>query len=138
MYETIEGLLDICKEEKDLPFLDEVLPDFPELVSKDIKQIRYYCKNKLKNIQELAKAFKQSEDFEIEGAVINLWFELRSEWIRYNSVNNYNMIFHGTANPMYIIQSSFISFLIGKIEKYIPPEKLEQIQQIMLKVQYNE
>jgi hypothetical protein len=138
MYETIEGLLDICKEEKDLPFLDEVLPDFPELVSKDIKQIRYYCKNKLKNIQELAKAFKQSEDFEIEGAVINLWFELRSEWIRYNSVNNYNMIFHGTANPMYIIQSSFVSFLIGKIEKYIPPEKLEQIQQIMLKVQYNE
>ncbi len=138
MDKTIQGLLDICKEEKDLPFLDEVLPDFPELVAKEIKQIRYYCKNRLKNIQDLAKAFKSSEDFEIEGAVINLWFEFRSEWIRYNSVNNYNMIFHGSASPMYMIQSSFISFLIGKIEKFIPLEKLEQIHQIMLKVQYNE
>jgi hypothetical protein len=131
-----KSLLEIVKSLKDLNYLTEIFEDFEELTDRDRKELKYYAKTKLKEMHELAKVLKTAEEEEATSSIINLWFEWRSEWIRYNAVNNFNMVEFGEANNMSVVKSGYVSFLISKIESLIPEEKLEKIHEIMVQVQY--
>ena len=81
---------------------------------------------------------KDSDIEEINSAIRNFWFELRSEWIRHNMINNYNMVMNGTADIVSVMQSGFISGMIGELEAFIPEAELEKMNAIMVKVQYGD
>ncbi len=81
---------------------------------------------------------RDSELEEIHYAIRNFWFELRTEWIRHNMINNYNMVMHGEADIVSVMQSAFISGMIGELEAFIPEEELDKMNAIMVKVQYGD
>ncbi|MCB1178576.1 MAG: hypothetical protein KDK36_13405 [Leptospiraceae bacterium] len=138
MTDKVSEIKEICKTESNLAYFDSVFPDFPDLTPREIKQIKYFAKSKLKEIIDLLKTFKDAPEDEINSGIISIWIELRSEWIRYNAVNNYNMVINGVASSLSVLKSGFVSYLIGKIETYISEDKLEKLNDIMTKVQYNQ
>jgi hypothetical protein len=132
----IKRILDFCKANKDLPNISEMISGYSGLTERNIKQLRYFCKTKLKGMQDLARTLDGAEEGEIESSLCGLWFEFRSEWIRHNAVNNYNMVMHGDADSLSIVQSAYLSFLIGATEEWIPESQLEKMKEIMVDVQY--
>ncbi|MCC5816440.1 MAG: hypothetical protein JJT78_16945 [Leptospira sp.] len=137
MHSTIIGLLEYCKTNKDVPFLKEMTENYEGLSERNIKELNYFSKMKLKGIQDLAKTLEDAETEEIESSISGLWFEFRSEWIRHNAVNNYNMVMKGDADPLSVVQSAVLSHLIGGIETWIPEDKLKKMMEIMVSVQYD-
>lgn len=137
MDQRINGLLDYCKKNKDVPFLQEMIDSYPGLTERNLKELKYFAKVKLKGMQDLGKTLEDADSEEIESSISGLWFEFRSQWIRHNAVNNYNMVMTGDADPLSVIQSAVLSHLIGVIEDWIPEDKLEKMMQIMVDVQYN-
>lgn len=137
MDERVRGLLEYCKANKNVAFLDEMIESYPGVTERNKKEIKYYAKIKLKGIQELAKTLKFAEPVEVESAISTLWFEFRSQWIRHNAVNNYNMYMYGVADPLFVLQSSVLSYYIDGLEKFIPQEKLEKMNEIMVNLQYH-
>lgn len=134
--DTSNFLLKIVHECKDLFYLEEMIKEHSSLSERDVKQLRYFAKVKLKGIEEVAKTLKDYTNEEALPSIVSFWFEWRSEWIRYNAVNNFNMIEYGKVCAKSVIQSTYVSYLIDKIEPLIPEEKLEKIQKIMVEVQY--
>ena len=55
-----------------------------------------------------------------------------------NMINNYNMVMNGTADIVSVMQSGFISGMIGELEAFIPEAELEKMNAIMVKVQYGD
>lgn len=45
---------------------------------------------------------------------------------------------HGTADIVSVLQSGFISGMIGELETFIPEAELEKMNEIMVKVQYGD
>ena len=45
---------------------------------------------------------------------------------------------HGTADIVSVMQSAFISGMIGELESFISEEELEKMNEIMVKVQYGD
>lgn len=115
-----------------------LIKDNPELTEKQILQLKYNTKQKVRALGAIISIHKDSEKEEIDSAIRNLWFELRSEWIRHNMINNYNMVMHGTADIVSVMQSAFISGMIGELESFISEEELEKMNEIMVKVQYGD
>jgi len=132
----VKGILDYCRENKDVPFLPEMIESYPSLTDRNKKEVKYFAKMKLKGLQELAKTLRGAEEDEIVSAISGVWFEFRAEWIRHNAVNNYNMFMYGEADPVFVLQSSILSHYIGGIERFIPEEKLEKMKEIMTNLQY--
>ncbi len=130
------ALLKIVQDCKDLYYLEEMISEYSSLSERDVKQLRYFAKVKLKGIEEVAKTLKDYTNEEALPSIVSLWFEWRSEWIRYNAVNNFNMMEYEKVDAKSVIQSAYVSYLIDKIEPLIPEEKLEKIQKIMVEVQY--
>ncbi|WCL50095.1 hypothetical protein [Leptospira sp. GIMC2001] len=135
--QKIEGLLQLCRNKKDLIELDEMIDSFPGLNERGIKQLKYFAKSKLKGIQDLANTLKDAGETEVDSAISGLWFEFRSEWIRHNAINNYNMVMHGDADSLSVLQSAYLSFLIGEIEILISEEQLDKMKEVMVSIQYN-
>lgn len=115
-----------------------LIADNYELTEKQILQLKYNTKLKNRALGAIISIYKDSELSEINSAIRNFWFELRSEWIRHNMVNNYNMVMHGTADIVSVLQSGFISGMIGELETFIPEAELEKMNEIMVKVQYGD
>lgn len=136
MDKRISGLLDYCKKNKDVPFLQEMIDNYDGLTDRNIKELKYFAKMKLKGIQELAKTLKESDEDEVESSISGLWFEFRSQWIRHNAVNNYNMVMLGEADALSVVQSAVLSHYIGAIEEWIPEEKLSKMNEVMVNIQY--
>lgn len=135
MIEYKNNLKELVKSEKELNFLNEILEE-NEVPEKEAKSLKYYARTKLKSILDIAKTGDEYKENEILSLIINLWFEWRSEWIRYNAINNYNMVFFGNADLSSVIKASYISHLIAKIEQFIPSETLQKINDIMVKIQF--
>lgn len=137
MVNSIQGLKDICNQNKDLVFLDEFLAGYTKLTEREDKQLRYFCKTELKGIQDLVKTLDGADISEIDSAISGLWFEFHSKWIRFNAINNYNAVMNVEVNPLYVLQSASITYFISKIEEFIEPDKLEKMKKIMTEVQYS-
>lgn len=133
----VQGLIDYCKANKDVPFLAEMVDGYPGLTERNKKEIKYFAKLKIKGLMELAKTLKGAEEDEIDSGITGVWFEFRSQWIRHNAVNNYNMITHGEADPLFVLQSAVLSHYLAGIEEFIPEEKLTKMNEIMVNIQYN-
>lgn len=132
---NLKKLKQLVKQEKEFVFLEELLTE-NEIQDKEKLALKYYAKLKLKSILEIAKTGSELSDSETLSLLVNLWFEWRSEWIRYNAINNYNMVIHGTVDLTSVIKSSYVSYLISKIEDFIPEETLQKIHEIMVEQQY--
>lgn len=137
MENAVQGLKDICNQNKDLKFLDEFLSGYTELTEREDKQLRYYCKTELKGILDLVKTLDGADSFEIDSAISGLWFEFHSKWIRFNAINNYNAVMNDDINPLYVLQSASITYFISKIEDFIEDEQLQKMKKIMTDVQYS-
>ncbi|HMV41146.1 MAG TPA: hypothetical protein PK079_09120 [Leptospiraceae bacterium] len=116
--------------------MTNLIQDNPELTEKQILQLKYNIKLKIRALGAIISINKDSDVEEVNLAIRNFWFELRSEWIRHNMINNYNMVMTGTADVVSVIQSAFISGMIGELENFIPENELEKMNEIMVKVQY--
>ncbi|NCN09292.1 MAG: hypothetical protein GW938_05550 [Leptospira sp.] len=137
MENAVQGLKDICNQNKDLKFLDEFLSGYTELTEREDKQLRYYCKTELKGILDLVKTLDGADTSEIDSAISGLWFEFHSKWIRFNAINNYNAVMNDNINPLYVLQSASITYFISKIEDFIEDEQLQKMKKIMTDVQYS-
>lgn len=133
----VRGFLDYCKSQKDLAFLPEMVDDYPGLTDRNKKEVKYYAKMKLKGMLELAKTLKEADDQEIDSALTGIWFEFRSQWIRHNAVNNFNMFTYGTADPVFVLQSAILTYYLAGIETFIPEDKLAKMNEVMVNIQYN-
>lgn len=114
MNPQIKNLHDLYIRYKDNTVVLNLIKDNPELTEKQILQLKYNTKQKVRALGAIISIHKDSEKEEIDSAIRNLWFELRSEWIRHNMINNYNMVMHGTADIVSVMQSAFISGKIGR------------------------
>ncbi|MDX1960744.1 MAG: hypothetical protein SFU98_19385 [Leptospiraceae bacterium] len=135
--QRLKQLIEIYKQNNSVPTLKEILKDFPDLSERTVKQINYLAKMRIKGIQDLTDTLVDASKEEVDSAIMSLWFELRSEWMRYNAVNNYNMVMHGKADDMSVILSAFISNLIVQLEAMLEKEQIEEMHNIMVKVQYS-
>ncbi len=129
------SLKTLIQNEKLFTFLNEIIKE-NELNEKDSKILKYYAKTKLKSLLDLIKTGEEFTEEDTINLLVNIWSEWRSEWIHYNAVNNYKMVFHGNADLLSVLKSSYISHLISKIEPLIPPETLQKIYEIMVSIQY--
>jgi len=134
----IKNLHNLYIRYKDNTVVFNLIKDNPELTEKQILQLKYNTKQKVRALGAIISIHKDSEKEEIDSAIRNLWFELRSEWIRHNMINNYNMVMHGNADIVSVMQSAFISGMIGELESFISEEELEKMNEIMVKVQYGD
>lgn len=133
--EIKQGIKQIIQEEKNFLFLNEIIQE-NKLNENDIKHLKYYAKTKLKSLLDISKTGNEFTNEDSLSLLINIWFEWRSEWIRYNAVNNYNMVVHGYAETLSVMKSAYISYLLSKIEPLIPAETLQKIHDIMVNIQY--
>lgn len=136
MNSQIRNLTNLYFRYKDHAVVLNLIRDNPGLTEKQILQLKYNTKQKVRALGAIISIHKDSDDEEINSAIRNFWFELRSEWIRHNTINNYNMVMHGTADSVSVMQSAFISGMIGELEAFIPENDLEKMNEIMVKVQY--
>lgn len=138
MNSQIRNLNNLYVRYKDPSIVLNLIRDNPELTEKQILQLKYNTKQKVRALGAIISINRESDEEEINSAIRNFWFELRSEWIRHNMVNNYNMVMHGTADSVSVMQSAFISGMIGELEAFIPENELEKMNEIMVKVQYGD
>lgn len=136
MREEIKKLKSLYDKYREPSILTNLIQDNPELTEKQILQLKYNIKLKIRALGAIISINKDSDVEEVNLAIRNFWFELRSEWIRHNMINNYNMVMTGTADVVSVIQSAFISGMIGELENFIPENELEKMNEIMVKVQY--
>lgn len=134
--EEIKKLKSLYDKYREPSILTNLIQDNPELTEKQILQLKYNIKLKIRALGAIISINKDSDVEEVNLAIRNFWFELRSEWIRHNMINNYNMVMTGTADVVSVIQSAFISGMIGELENFIPENELEKMNEIMVKVQY--
>jgi len=132
----LKNLINLYNKYRDNDILLHLIEDNPDLTEKQILQLRYNTKLKTRGLGALIKIHKDSEAEEVKSAIRNFWFELRSEWVRHNMINNYNMVMHGNADQVSVMQSAFISGMIGELENFISEPDLEKMNEIMVKVQY--
>ena len=135
MLDEIKKLKALYDRYRDPSMIQGLIADNYELTEKQILQLKYNTKLKNRALGAIISIYKDSELSEINSAIRNFWFELRSEWIRHNMVNNYNMVMHGTADIVSVLQSGFISGMIGELETFIPEAELEKMNEIMVKEQ---
>lgn len=133
--EIKEAIKQIVKSEKSFSFLSEIISE-NSVSENDSKVLKYYAKTKLKSLLDIAKLGNEFTYNDILSLLINLWFEWRSEWIRCNAINNYNMVFYGAADILCVIKAAYVSHLLSKIEPLIPNETLQKIHEIMVNIQY--
>lgn len=136
MKEEIRKLKSLYDKYRDPSIITNLVADNPDLTDKQVLQLKYNVKLKIRALGGIIMINRDSEIEEINSAIRNFWFELRSEWIRHNTINNYNMVMTGTADSVSVIQSAFISGMIGELEAFIPETELEKMNEIMVKVQY--
>ncbi|MBL0266462.1 MAG: hypothetical protein IPQ05_22020 [Leptospiraceae bacterium] len=138
MNPQIKNLHDLYIRYRDPSVVANLIEGNNELTEKQILQIKYNTKLKNRALGAIISIHKDSDIEEINSAIRNFWFELRSEWIRHNMINNYNMVMNGTADIVSVMQSGFISGMIGELEAFIPEAELEKMNAIMVKVQYGD
>jgi hypothetical protein len=138
LLDEIKKLKALYDKYRDPSIIQNLIQDNPELTEKQILQLKYNTKLKNRALGAIISIHRDSELEEIHSAIRNFWFELRTEWIRHNMINNYNMVMHGTADIVSVMQSAFISGMIGELEAFIPEEELEKMNAIMVKVQYGD
>ncbi|MBK6605023.1 MAG: hypothetical protein IPO06_15070 [Leptospiraceae bacterium] len=138
MQEEIGKLKTLYDRYRDPSVVANLIEGNNELTEKQILQIKYNTKLKNRALGAIISIHKDSDIEEINSAIRNFWFELRSEWIRHNMINNYNMVMNGTADIVSVMQSGFISGMIGELEAFIPEAELEKMNAIMVKVQYGD
>lgn len=138
MLSDIKKLKALYDRYRDSSIIQNLIQDNPELTEKQILQLKYNTKLKNRALGAILSIHRDSELEEIHSAIRNFWFELRTEWVRHNMINNYNMVMHGTADIVSVMQSAFISGMIGELEAFIPEEELEKMNAIMVKVQYGD
>lgn len=138
MVNQIKNLKALYDRYKEPSVIESLIKDNPELTEKQILQLKYNTKLKNRALGAIISIHRDSEAEEIDSAIRNFWFELRTEWVRHNMINNYNMVMHGTADIVSVMQSAFISGMIGELEAFISEEELEKMNAIMVKVQYGE
>ncbi|HRG45922.1 MAG TPA: hypothetical protein PLX69_15295 [Leptospiraceae bacterium] len=138
MQEEIKKLKTLYDRYRDPSIVANLIEGNNELTEKQILQIKYNTKLKNRALGAIISIHKDSDIEEINSAIRNFWFELRSEWIRHNMINNYNMVMNGTADIVSVMQSGFISGMIGELETFIPEAELEKMNEIMVKVQYGD
>lgn len=138
MQEEIKKLKTLYDRYRDPSVVANLIEGNNELTEKQILQIKYNTKLKNRALGAIISIHKDSDIEEINSAIRNFWFELRSEWIRHNMINNYNMVMNGTADIVSVMQSGFISGMIGELETFIPEAELEKMNEIMVKVQYGD
>ena len=138
MQEEIKKLKTLYDRYRDPSIVANLIEGNNELTEKQILQIKYNTKLKNRALGAIISIHKDSDIEEINSAIRNFWFELRSEWIRHNMINNYNMVMNGTADIVSVMQSGFISGMIGELEIFIPEAELEKMNEIMVKVQYGD
>lgn len=138
MQEEIKKLKTLYDRYRDPSIVANLIEGNNELTEKQILQIKYNTKLKNRALGAIISIHKDSDIEEINSAIRNFWFELRSEWIRHNMINNYNMVMNGTADIVSVMQSGFISGMIGELETFMPEAELEKMNEIMVKVQYGD
>ena len=138
MLDEIKKLKALYDRYRDPSMIQGLIADNYELTEKQILQLKYNTKLKNRALGAIISIHKDSDIEEINSAIRNFWFELRSEWIRHNMINNYNMVMNGTADIVSVMQSGFISGMIGELEAFIPEAELEKMNAIMVKVQYGD
>jgi len=138
LQEEIKKLKTLYDRYRDPSIVANLIEGNNELTEKQILQIKYNTKLKNRALGAIISIHKDSDIEEINSAIRNFWFELRSEWIRHNMINNYNMVMNGTADIVSVMQSGFISGMIGELETFIPEAELEKMNEIMVKVQYGD
>ena len=138
MLPIIHNLKALYDKYRDPSVVQNLIVDNPELTEKQILQLKYNTKLKNRALGAIISIHKDSDIQEVNSAIRNFWFELRTEWIRHNMINNYNMVMNGTADLVSVMQSAFISGMIGELEVFIPEEELEKMHNIMVKVQYGD
>jgi chromosome condensin MukBEF MukE localization factor len=120
---------------KDNQKVVELSKDYQDFNEINLPKLKCYSRMKIRALGSIIKIHKESDEFEVNAAIVNFWFELRSEWIRCNTVNNYTMIMTGTADDVSVVHSSFVAALLEDIEKLISEEELSKINDIMVSVQ---
>lgn len=138
MLDEIKKLKALYDRYRDPSIIQNLIQDNPELTEKQVLQLKYNTKMKNRALGAIISIHRDSELEEIHSAIRNFWFELRTEWIRHNMINNYNMVMHGEADIVSVMQSAFISGMIGELEAFIPEEELDKMNAIMVKVQYGD
>lgn len=133
----LKSLIDIYNRYRDNNIILHLIEDNPDLTERQILELKYSTKVKTRALGAIIKMNKDSEPEEINSAIRNFWFELRSEWIRHNMINNYNMVTYGHADQVSVMQSAFVSGMIGELETLIPQSDLTQMEEIMVKIQYS-
>ena len=136
MLQELKGRICLYNKYRDNDIVSQLIEDNQDLTEKQILQLRYNTKVKIRALGHLIKIHRDSDIAEINSALRSFWFELRSEWVRHNMINNYNMVMNGTADQVSVMQSAFISGMIGEIENFIPESELDKMNEIMVKVQY--
>ena len=138
MLDEIKKLKTLYDRYRDPSIIENLIQGNTDLTEKQILQLKYNTKLKNRALGAIISIHKDSDIDEINSAIRNFWFELRSEWIRHNMINNYNMVQNGTADIVSVLQSGFISGMIGDLEAFIPEAELEKMNEIMVKVQYGD
>ncbi len=133
--QNLTNLYSIYLNYKDNQKVVDLSKDYQEFNEQNLPKLKMYSRLKIRALGSIIKIHKESEEFEVNSAIVNFWFELRSEWIRCNTVNNYNMILTGTADDVSVVNSSFVAAMLEDIEKLISEEELSKINDIMVGVQ---
>lgn len=131
----LNNLYKVYQKYKENLLIEQLANEYNTFDFKNIDRLKCLSRLKIRALGSIIKIHKNSTDEEIKSATVNYWFELRAEWIRHNTVNNYNMVFNGTSDATSVILSSFISKLLEDIEKLLSVDELNRMNDIMVQVQ---
>jgi hypothetical protein len=136
MNPLLKKLYEVYQSYRDKQKILSVLKDYKTLEEKRNSLFICTANLKVRALGSIIKINKDSEEPEILSSICNFWIELRSEWVRLNTVNNYNLILNGEADDVNILLSAFISGMIESIEPLIPEAELNKMNEVMVQVQY--
>ncbi len=131
----LNRLYEVYLKYKDNLQISDFANDYGSVPENKLPRLKCLSKLKIRALGSIIKINLDSDEEEIRSSIINFWFELRAEWIRHNTVNNYNMVLNGISDPVSVVLSAFISSMIDDVENLLTPDEITQMNEIMVNVQ---
>jgi hypothetical protein len=90
-----------------------------------------YAEAKAEDLHLLGTTLSDPEDEpELARSLLYLWLELKSEWVRYNQVMQYQLALTGAPDPIIWYRGMVVSGVLGHLEPLFPPDHLETVERI--------
>lgn len=131
----IEDFIESIDIDDNMDYLNKLIAEQDGLSLSQITEIQNYGKVKLSTYADIAESFEGATLEEAQYDLGLIWVELRSEWIRFNTVINYKIMMSGEHDHKTELLGSFSSYLLNKVEAYLTEERKKKVEQLIVDCQ---